>query len=114
MISRPHIRRVLAAGLTALLCNAAPAAAQPFVLPPGAAPPPAVITDPPRDPAHAAHMRVLHIPSGGERINGVVYSPSGVGAHPTFVLLHGLPGNEQNLDRAQAVRHPGWNVVTLH
>ena len=28
--------------------------------------------------------------------------------------LHGLPGNEQNLDLAQAVRRAGWNVLTLH
>jgi len=31
-----------------------------------------------------------------------------------MVLLHGLPGNEQNLDLAQAVRRAGWNVLTLH
>ena len=32
----------------------------------------------------------------------------------TVVLLHGLPGNEQNLDLAQAIRRAGWNVLTLH
>ena len=31
-----------------------------------------------------------------------------------MLLLHGLPGNEQNLDLAQAVRRAGWNVLTLH
>jgi len=30
------------------------------------------------------------------------------------VLLHGFPGNEQNLDLAQAIRRAGWNVLTLH
>jgi uncharacterized protein len=37
-----------------------------------------------------------------------------VGPHPTIVLLHGFPGNEQNLDLAQAIRRAGWNVLTLH
>jgi pimeloyl-ACP methyl ester carboxylesterase len=31
-----------------------------------------------------------------------------------MLLLHGLPGNEQNLDLAQAVRRAGWNVLTMH
>jgi pimeloyl-ACP methyl ester carboxylesterase len=30
------------------------------------------------------------------------------------VLLHGFPGNEQNLDLAQAMRRAGFNVLTLH
>jgi pimeloyl-ACP methyl ester carboxylesterase len=30
------------------------------------------------------------------------------------VLLHGLPGNEKNLDLAQAVRRAGWNAVTFN
>jgi pimeloyl-ACP methyl ester carboxylesterase len=29
-------------------------------------------------------------------------------------LLHGFPGNEQNLDLAQAARRAGWHVLTLH
>jgi pimeloyl-ACP methyl ester carboxylesterase len=59
-------------------------------------------------------MAVLHIPVAGVRINGVAYLAAGAGPHPTLVLLHGLPGNEQNLDVAQAVRRAGWHVVTLH
>ncbi|MFN7982992.1 MAG: alpha/beta hydrolase [Vicinamibacterales bacterium] len=70
--------------------------------------------DPPRDAAHPARMEVLHIPSGGVSINGVAYLASGAGVHPTLVLLHGLPGNEKNLDLAQAVRRAGWNAVTLN
>ncbi len=58
-------------------------------------------------------MTVLHIPSHGVAINGVLYSPAGVGPHPTLVLCHGLPGNEKNLDIAQAVRRAGWNAVTF-
>jgi uncharacterized protein len=76
--------------------------------------PQAIAVDPPRDSAHPARMEVLHIPSGGVRINGVAYLASGAGAHPTFVLLHGLPGNEKNLDLAQAVRRAGWNAITFN
>jgi uncharacterized protein len=76
--------------------------------------PRAITTDPPRDSAHPARMEVLHIPSGGVKINGVAYLASGAGVHPTFVLFHGLPGNEKNLDIAQAVRRDGWNAITVN
>jgi pimeloyl-ACP methyl ester carboxylesterase len=59
-------------------------------------------------------MEVLHIPSGGVQINGVAYVASGAGTHPTFVFFHGLPGNEKNLDLAQAVRRAGWNAITVN
>ncbi len=59
-------------------------------------------------------MTVLHIPSHGVLINGLVYSPAGAGPHPTLVICHGLPGNEKNLDLAQAVRRAGWNAVTFN
>ena len=76
--------------------------------------PAAIYTDPPRDAQHPARMEVLHIPSGNVKINGVAYLASGCGMHPTFVLLHGLPGNEKNLDLAQAVRRTGWNAITFN
>ena len=76
--------------------------------------PRAIYTDPPRDSAHPARMEVLHIPSGGVKINGLAYLASGAGAHPTFVFFHGLPGNEKNLDIAQAVRRDGWNAITVN
>jgi uncharacterized protein len=76
--------------------------------------PPAIFTDPPVDSAHPAAMTVLHIPSHGVLINGLVYSPPGAGTHPTLVICHGLPGNEKNLDLAQAVRRAGWNAVTFN
>src|SRR5438045_1677295 len=59
-------------------------------------------------------MVVLHIPSHGVAINGVAYLASGAGPHPTVVICHGLPGNEKNLDLAQAVRRAGWNAVTFN
>src|SRR4029453_12265496 len=74
----------------------------------------AITTDPPRDPAHPARKEVIHVPSGGAIINGVVYTASGAGPHPTFVFFHGLPGTERNLDLAQAVRRAGWNAVFVN
>ncbi len=71
-------------------------------------------TDPPRDAQAPARMEVVHIPSHGARLNGVLYLAAGSRPHPTMILFHGLPGNEQNLDLAQAVRRTGWNVLTLH
>lgn len=76
--------------------------------------PPAIFTDPPADKAHPAKMTVIHIPTHGLLINGVVYSPTGAGPHPTIVICHGLPGNEKNLDLAQAVRRAGWTAVTFN
>ncbi|MEC4590404.1 alpha/beta fold hydrolase [Nitrospirillum amazonense] len=81
--------------------------------------PAAIGADPVPDSQHPARMAVLHIPTGGHtghpvEINGVAYLASGAGPHPTLLLLHGLPGNEKNLDLAQAVRRAGWNVVTMN
>jgi len=73
-----------------------------------------VNSDPPQDGQHPARMQVVHIPSHGLNINGVLYLAAGEGAHPTVILFHGMPGNEQNLDLAQAIRRAGWNVLTLH
>ena len=76
--------------------------------------PSAIFTDPPADAAHPAKMTVLHIPTHGLLINGLVYQPPGAGLHPTVVICHGLPGNEKNLDLAQALRRAGWNAVTFN
>ncbi len=75
---------------------------------------PAVFTDPVHNPTAPARMEVLHIPSGGVAINGLAYVAAGPGAHPVVVLCHGLPGNEKNLDLAQAVRRAGWTVITFN
>lgn len=42
---------------------------------------------------------------------GFAYTANGQGPHPTIVLLHGLPGNERNLDIAQNMRRAGFNVI---
>lgn len=82
--------------------------------PPAATMAQAIRADPPRDANHPAWMEVLHIPSGDVLINGVGYMAAGPGRHPTIVIAHGWPGNEKNLDLAQAVRRAGWNAVTFN
>lgn len=52
--------------------------------------------------------------SSGSRLNAIAYEAAGPGPHPTAILLHGFPGNERNLDVAQAMRRAGWNVVFFH
>lgn len=79
-----------------------------------AAAPEAVATDQRADAAIPARMDAVRIPSGGDAMNGIVYTPGGAGPHPALILLHGLPGNEQNLDLAQAARRAGFVVLTLH
>jgi pimeloyl-ACP methyl ester carboxylesterase len=74
----------------------------------------AVIADPVADASAPAGMSAFVIPSGDGAMNAVMYTPSGRTPHPTLLLLHGFPGNEQNLDLAQAARRAGWNVLTLH
>jgi pimeloyl-ACP methyl ester carboxylesterase len=76
--------------------------------------PTAVIADPPADVAHPAAITAFVLPSHGSGMIAVMYTASGAGPHPTLLLLHGFPGNEQNLDLAQAARRAGWNVLTFH
>lgn len=65
-------------------------------------------------PTHPAALSGLRLGSGGARMNGIVYLAAGPGPHPTVVLLHGYPGEERNLDLAQAMRRAGWNVLFFH
>jgi pimeloyl-ACP methyl ester carboxylesterase len=69
--------------------------------------------DPPRDTGHLAHNQQLLIPSGGVGLNALLFQASGPGPHPTVILMHGLPGNERNLDLAQAIRRCRWDVLTF-
>jgi uncharacterized protein len=71
----------------------------------------ALTTDPPPDRRHPAAMATVLIPSAGVHLNGLMYIASGAGPHPAVILLHGFPGNERNLDLAQAMRRAGWNVL---
>lgn len=72
------------------------------------------IQDAPVDEAAPAGMTAFVLDSEGAGMNAVMYTAAGVQPHPTLLLLHGFPGNEQNLDLAQAARRAGWNVLTLH
>lgn len=76
--------------------------------------PSAVIADPPRHASHPMRNEAVWIPSGEVKMNGVMFAASGTQPHPTVLLLHGLPGNEQNLDLAQVLRRAGYNVLTFH
>jgi pimeloyl-ACP methyl ester carboxylesterase len=72
-----------------------------------------ILADPPRDAAHPAHNQQLLIPSHGSDMNALLFVTGGAGPHPTVILMHGLPGNERNLDLAQAMRSAGWDVLTF-
>src|SRR5579872_509269 len=105
--SVPTLAAALAAGLlSSFVAVAAPAATAPL--------PRAVVADPARDAKHPAANRQVLIPSGGVGMNALFLLAAGDGPKPTLLLLHGLPGNEQNLDLAQAIRRAGWNVLTMH
>jgi pimeloyl-ACP methyl ester carboxylesterase len=71
-------------------------------------------TDPPHDPAYPATIEELTLLSAGQRMPGLIYIAAGAGPHPTVLLLHGFPGNEKNLDIAQALRRSGFNVLFFH
>ena len=54
------------------------------------------------------------IPGKRGRLLSVLYTAEGAGVHPTVILLHGIPGCEQNFDLAQALRRVGFHVLTFH
>jgi uncharacterized protein len=66
------------------------------------------------DTVYPPSMRVVQIPSDGVRLNGVFYLAQGPGRHPTAVFLLGFPGDEKNLDLAQAVRRAGINALVFY
>jgi pimeloyl-ACP methyl ester carboxylesterase len=76
--------------------------------------PPALTSDPPRDRRWPAETVAEAITSGGVNLNALLYVAAGAGPHPCVLLLHGLPGNEQNVDCAQSMRRAGWHVLTIH
>ncbi len=66
------------------------------------------------DAAFPPGLAEVSFESGGDRLNGHIYLANGAGPHPTVILLHGFPGNEKNLDLAQALRSEGFNVLFFH
>ncbi|MEE8371481.1 MAG: alpha/beta fold hydrolase [Sphingomonadales bacterium] len=72
-------------------------------------------SDPPTiDEAFPPAMLETRFQVDGSQLNAIHYLAGGPGPHPTVVLLHGYPGNEKNLDLAQALRRGGWNVFFFH
>jgi uncharacterized protein len=70
-----------------------------------------IASDPPADSSNPASMQTMQLPSHGALLNALVYVAAGAGPHPVVILLHGFPGNEKNLDLAQAIRRAGWDVL---
>ncbi len=64
-----------------------------------------------QDKLYPAAEQELEFKSSGSSIFGFEYVANGKGPHPTIILLHGLPGNERNLDLAQNLRRAGYNVI---
>ena len=75
---------------------------------------PAVVADPPVDAKFPPGLAGITVPSHGVDMDATFYLASGAGAHGTVLLLHGLPGYEQNGDLAQSIRRAGWNVLLFH
>lgn len=71
----------------------------------------AITSDPAPDKAAPAAMQSFQLPSHGALLNAFVYIAAGEGPHPVVLLLHGFPGNERNLDLAQALRRAGYDVL---
>lgn len=72
---------------------------------------PVTMDQPARDSAHPPRLAELAFESASSRLNGIFYLPAGPGPHPVVVLLHGNPGNERNLDVAQALRRAGYATL---
>jgi len=79
-----------------------------------AALPPAIFTDPARDPNAPASLLGVVIPSGDGTMLGTFYMAAGSKPHPTMILMHGLPGFEDNKDLAQAISRDGWNALVFN
>jgi uncharacterized protein len=101
-------------GIFAAIACVAVSATQAFAAPLPPSIDAAITTDPARDPVHPAAMYQLAIPSHDATMFGVFYRAPGGDPHPTVVLLHGLPGFEQNGDLGQTLRRAGWNVLIFH
>ncbi|MEO8794603.1 MAG: alpha/beta fold hydrolase [Daejeonella sp.] len=70
-----------------------------------------LLVDEKPNPQDPARIEELQINSSGSTIFGFEYVANGAGPHPTVILLHGIPGNERNLDIAQNLRRAGYNVL---
>lgn len=99
--------RVIALALLGLSCIAEPALRAQTT-------PSAVVTDPPVDTKFPPGLAGITVPSHGVDMDATFYLASGAGLHAIVLLLHGLPGYENNADLAQSIRRAGWNVLLFH
>jgi len=76
--------------------------------------PPAVMADPLVDTKFPPGVAGITVPSHGVDMDATLYLAGGAGPHGTVLLLHGLPGYENNVDLAQSIRRAGWNVLLFH
>lgn len=67
-----------------------------------------------KDQEYPYSMLPLIFTSSNEKMLGTFFLTSGIGPHPTVLLLHGFPGNEVNYDIAHAVKRLGFNVMVFH
>jgi uncharacterized protein len=102
---------VFAPLLVASACAGTHSGARAGVPPAGGVYDPVTMDPAARDSAYPAQMAELALESGGERLNAILYVAAGRGPHGVVVLLHGNPGNERNLDVAQAIRRAGYSVL---
>lgn len=72
---------------------------------------PVTMDRPVRDKVNPPRLAEISFQSAGQRLNASLFVAEGQGPHPTVILLHGIPGNERNLDLAQVFRRAGANVL---
>lgn len=54
------------------------------------------------------------VPGQRGQIFATLYTSAGKGPRPIVLLMHGIPGHEQNADLAQALRRAGFHVFLFH
>lgn len=64
--------------------------------------------------SHRPDLFGIIIPGKHGKLLATLYTAKGEGLHPSILLLHGIPGCEQNLDLAQVFRRAGFHVMTFH
>ena len=56
----------------------------------------------------------VKLQSHGSSLVGRMWLTKGEGPRPTVLLLHGIPGIDQNHDLAFALKNAGWNSLLMH